>query len=318
MPRPTSTDVYDGQDILETLATDYVSAGFVASDAFTNRDTDLPSGKFQTYLRKERLDPAVAQPINEYEEAKRIDFTYGEDTYETEQFGLFHPITRETEHNNRNSRAPRNLEQDTLQYLMTGAMKLREGRMATAMLGDNIWYNGTNAATAGKSLDLTDADTKVAEEFSKARLLIRQAVGEFPRNALMSVEVYEAIKNHDSIKALITGGNTPDAPALVTRQLVATALELENIYVMESTDGDNFRHRGKCLFYYRTDAVAGPNAGVMFNWTGLGQSGNGISVEIEQEPFKRARRMTVYVNDSFKVQTPQSGFLFNATTPSLT
>lgn len=317
MPQPNQHQVYDPV-VLESLATDYISDGFVASDAFTRRDTALPTGKFQTYIRKERLDPELLQPIGEYEETKRVGFSYGEDTYTTEQFGIHEIITEETRHNNANSLNPRDLESDALEFLMTRAMILREGRMATAMLGDNIWYNGGNSASVGTSLDLTSSSVKLPEEFTKARLLIRRAVGATPRHALMSLEVYEAIKNHDSIVGLITGGNTPQSPALVNRELIARALELESIYVMESTDGDNFRHRDKLLFYYRTDATAGPNAGVMFNWTGLGQSGNGIEVRMNEEPLKRADRMEIFVNDSFKVQTPQSGFLFNTTTPSLT
>jgi hypothetical protein len=101
-----------------------------------------------------------------------------------------------------------------------------------------------------------------------------------PKHGVMSRSVWDSLGTHPDFVGLISGGATPGSPALVTRQLVAAAFELDSLLVMDSVydaAAENATWNpawiaGNTFLLYYKPPVAGlymPSAFYGFGWTGM-------------------------------------------------
>ena len=128
------------------------------------------------------------------------------------------------------------------------------------------------------------------EDIRAGKLVIKQNTG-YPANVLtLSEPVWAQLQDHPDIVDRVKAGQTPNGPAMVTRQAVASILELDEILVMGAVENTakegqtgtfSFIGGKAALLSHRTPrpGLLVPSAGYIFAWTGLfgaGAEGNRI------------------------------------------
>lgn len=308
MPNPTQYDVYE-ETILESIAVDYIQdTNFVAQEAFPVTLTAKPSGKYRIWPSVDSFGQEEPEERAEYTKAPIIDFSMSQGNYATQPYHSAKPITDES----RRSEDPDvNLEARAVRNLVDSWMVSAEKRMNSTTLVDDVWFNGGSTATTAATLDLTVNTTDVPRVVEKAQEGILSITGKFARSALISLSGFNAIKAHESIKELISGGATTENPAIAERNLVARALGLENIYVSSGISTNGFIVGNKMLLYYR--AEDGPVAARKFIWNGLGVERQGFAIDSYRDDSRYADVIRINVEDSYNIVSGASGHLFDLT-----
>lgn len=307
MPNPTQYDVYE-ETILESIAVDYIQeTNFVAQEAFPVTPVAKTSGKYRIWPKVDSFGQEAPTERAEFTAAPIIDFSMAQGTYVTQPRHMAKPITDE-------QRAAQDTDVDlqarTVRNLVDADMIDKEKRMNATVLVNDVWFNGGTSATSAASLDASvNSTTEIPRTVEKAAEGILAITGKYPRAALMSRSVYTAIKAHESIKELISGGATTENPAIASQNLVAAALGLDNLYISDAVDNNGFIVKNSMLLYYRADD--GPTAARKFYWTGLGVSGNGYAVDMFRDENRRADIVRLLAEDSYHIVSGASGHLFN-------
>lgn len=205
------------------------------------------------------------------------------DPYYCRKYAYHYDITQEERVN---YDAPLNVERDTTQWLTQKMLLKREMDFADKFFKTGVWGTDISGVTTspvkGTSvLKWSDATSDPVSDVNNLMLSMASSTGKKPNFAVISPDVFYALKNHDAIMDRIKYTQK----GVITAELIAALFELDAIYIpwgvvnagpqtagYDDTEDDiDFIYTGKMLLGYRTRnaSLKEPSAGYIFAWTGL-------------------------------------------------
>ena len=199
------------------------------------------------------------------------------DPYHCRKYAYHYDITEEERVN---YDQPLNLERDTVEWLAGKMLLKREVDFSEKFFKTGIWHRDIQAG-AGNVKKFNDSTGDPVEFINGLMLEMAENSGIKPNFAIMSPDVFYALKNHDSIMDRIKYTQK----GIITLDLIASLFELDTIYVPwgicnvgpatpgydEVDDDIQFIYKGKMLLGYRATrpSLKQATAGYIFAWTGL-------------------------------------------------
>lgn len=205
------------------------------------------------------------------------------DPYHCRKFAFHYDITQEERVN---FDSPINIERDTTQWLANKMLLKREVDFANKFYKPGIWGKDISgvSGTPTPSIQVkkwSDQTSDPVQNINDQMLYMAQNTGYKPNFAIMSPDVFYALKNHEAIMDRIKYTQK----GIVTIDLIASLFEIDNIYIPwaiqntgpqtptydETLTAMSFIYSGKLLLGYKAarPALKEPSAGYIFAWTGL-------------------------------------------------
>lgn len=259
---------------------------FVADKIFKKIPVDFQSNKYFIYDSQQYLTDD-AQKIAPGGEAPLIDLNIkSADAYSCDVIKLADKIPIEIL---ANQDAPLDIEIDSAKLLTQKMLLNKERRFASTFIAPNVWATDIAGAESGdqkKSVTFWNrADSSPIEDIEILKEKMQMDTAQIANTLVLSAPAYRALKNHPEILARIIhrGG---DSPAIITKNLIASLFEIDNIFVMnsiynngkEGIAGQNqfVAGRSGLLCYVPQNAgLRTPSCGYTFSWTQLMQKMNG-------------------------------------------
>lgn len=199
------------------------------------------------------------------------------DPYHCRKYAYHYDITEEEKVN---YDAPINVDRDTTEWLSQKMLLKREVDFVSKYFKTGVW--GTDITGNGTSVKYwDDATSDPVKAVNDAMLAMAENTGKKPNFAILSPDVFYALKNHDAIMDRIKYTQK----GVITAELIASLFEIDNLYIPwgisnagpqtpgydESGVDMNFLYKGKMLLGYRAmrPSLKEPTAGYIFAWTGL-------------------------------------------------
>lgn len=201
------------------------------------------------------------------------------DPYYCRKYAYHYDITEEERVN---YDKPLDVERDTVEWLGHKMLLKREIDFATKFFKTGVWKTDTN-----KSADKWSSQTSdPVKDVNDAMLQMAEETAVKPNFAIMSPDVFYALKNHEGIMDRIKYTQK----GIITLDLIASLFELDRIYVpwavyndeaqvpkmTEPADSEtkinmNFIYKGSMLLGHCAGrpSLKAPTAGYIFAWTGL-------------------------------------------------
>lgn len=201
------------------------------------------------------------------------------DPYYCRKYAYHYDITEEERIN---YDKPLDVERDTVEWLGHKMLLKREVDFATKFFKTGVWKTDTNKTADKWSSQSSDP----VKDVNDAMLQMAEATALKPNFAIMSPDVFYALKNHEGIMDRIKYTQK----GIITLDLIASLFELEKIYVpwavynteaqapkmTDPADSEtlidmNFIYKGSMLLGYRAPraSLKQATAGYIFAWTGL-------------------------------------------------
>jgi hypothetical protein len=136
-----------------------------------------------------------------------------------------------------NADDPINADREATELITGHEMIRRERSFAAVAYVDSVWgvdVTGNTSASAYGSNTVAqwdDSDAEPLSDIAYYRKYIHDQTGKWANVLSIGASVWEVLKNHPDIIARISGGSNNGSPAMVTKQLVAQLMELEEIIV---------------------------------------------------------------------------------------
>ncbi len=193
-----------------------------------------------------------------------------------------------------NEDSPLNSDRNAMQFVTRLERIRREKAFAAACLATSKWDTDITGNTSASVFDTSiaqfdDSDSHPLLDIAHYRTYIQLRTGMIPNVLVLGQQAWDALKNHADLLDRITGGSNNGNPAMVTRQLVASIMELEEVVVMsavENTAAQNATFSGSYiagkhgLLMYR-DKNAGLEAVTAvktFTWQQYAGNANGTRI----------------------------------------
>ena len=204
------------------------------------------------------------------------------DPYHCRKYALHYDITQEERVN---YDQPINVDRDTTDILAEKMLLKREIHFHEAFFGTGKWGRDITGVattpTANQVKKWSDPTSTPVEDFNEIMLTMAGKTGRKPNFAIMSPDVFYALKNHEAILDRIKYTQK----GIVTIDLIASLFEIDQIFIPwgvvnsgpttasydESLESTSFIYSGQMLVGYKasTPSLKTPTAGYIFAWTGL-------------------------------------------------
>ena len=201
----------------------------------------------------------------------------------------------------------------------------KEVVFADLFLKPNIWFNGTNAASPGKSVDWSNTGTDPVVDVANAKDDVAEKTGFRPNIMVVSRKRYTQLMNNEEILGRVNGGATTEVPAHLMRQAIAGLLELDALYIMDSVRNSAKSGAAKDIGYiggmnallaYSPMDLASeeePTAFVNFVWTAYtGATEEGTRIRKYRNEPTDSDRIEGDMSFCMKVIAEELGYLFTA------
>jgi hypothetical protein len=205
---------------------------------------------------------------------------------------------------------------DANEWVTEQILLAREIQMATAAFGTSKWTTDKTGGT-----DFTKwsnyASSDPIGDLRGYKRTVRQLIGRRPNVLAMGEIVWDTLADHPDFIERIKGAASPGSPAIVTRQLVAAVLELEEIIVasaMQVTSAEGATETradiidDDALLLYRTPraSLKRPTAGYAFSWAALHGGGSRFIRRYREEP-QRNTVIEAHSYFDFKITAADAG-----------
>lgn len=201
------------------------------------------------------------------------------DPYYCRKYAYHYDITEEERVN---YDKPLDVERDTVEWLGHKMLLKREVDFANKFFKTGVWKTDTNKSSDKWSSQTSDP----VKDVNDAMLQMAEETAVKPNFAIMSPDVFYALKNHEGIMDRIKYTQK----GIITLDLIASLFELDRIYVpwavyndeaqvpkmTEPADSEtkinmNFIYKGCMLLGHCAGrpSLKAPTAGYIFAWTGL-------------------------------------------------
>lgn len=199
------------------------------------------------------------------------------DPYHCRKYAYHYDITQEEKVN---YDAPINVDRDTTEWLSQKMLLKREVDFTNKFFKTGVW--GKDIAADGTAIKKwSNPESDPIAHVNTEMLAFAEKTGYKPNFAIMSPDVFYALKNHDLIMDRIKYTQK----GIITLDLIAALFEVENVFVPwaiynagpqtpgydETKASMNFLYKGSMLLGYRAPrpSLKTPTAGYIFAWTGL-------------------------------------------------
>lgn len=280
--KPTPSSVHVNAP-LTNMSVAYMqsASAFIARRAFPVVPVQKQSDRYYVYsqadfYRNQMQKRAPGAPAAET--GYSVDNT---PTYYCDVFGLTHPIPDETRANSDSVLSP---DMDGTDFLTLQGLIKEEVSFATDFLTTSVWGTDiTGSATpsgATQALQWDDDSSRPLTDVTTGSQTIHQNTGYRPNKLILGRQVYNALRNHPDILDRVKYGQTAGAPAMVTPNLLAQLMELDEVLIMDAVyntakEGQTASYSfigGKVALLLYTPprpALRTPSAGYTFVWSGL-------------------------------------------------
>lgn len=205
------------------------------------------------------------------------------DPYHCRKYALHYDITQEEKVNYDD---PINVDKDTTEILTDKMLLKREKDFQAKFFKAGVWQTdktgvATGTPTSTQVLQWSNPASDPVVDVNNNMLEMAGKTGKKPNFAIMSPDVFYALKNHEAIIDRIKYTQK----GIVTIDLIASLFELDAIYIPwavintgattqkydETLEDTNFMYSGSMLIGHRTmtPSLKTPTAGYIFAWTGL-------------------------------------------------
>lgn len=289
---PTPGDVHVNAPLTNiSIAFLQNSANFVATNVFPNIPVQKQSDRYYVYERgdfnRDEMQlraPATASSGGGY----TLDNT---PTYFANRFSFHKDIPDELR---ANADAVLSPDREAAEFITHKALIKREKLFSNTYFKTGVWtYQRAGVAgtpTTGQFKKWNDATSTPIKDVRLGKAAIAQSTGFEPNKLVMGRSVYDAIVDHPEVIDRLKYGQTAGAPAMASRQALASLFAVDEILIMNAientaaegaTAAHSFIGGNHCLLTYSTNApgLMTPSAGYTFSWTGLlgsGADGNRI------------------------------------------
>lgn len=234
------------------------------------------------------------------------------DSFFCDVFALHHDVS---DRRRANTDLPLNEDEDATRFLTRKALLKREVDFVSTFLAAGVWTGAVDTLSgslSGTSFVPTvkfDNASGVPIRCFKEQLVANKGLTGFRMNTLVLAEdVWNAIQESADFLGRINGGATTSQPAIVTKNLLAQLLEIDNVYVTGAikntaregqTASNAFLFSGSALLCYvpKSPGVRTPAAGYTFTWKQYGAadySGRIKKFRMEQNGSDRIEIETAY------------------------
>lgn len=202
-----------------------VPTGFIAESILPAVSVKETTGKVANYGNGHlRIENTVHTGEGPY---ARVDsITRGSDAYDIEDHGLQGTIT---DNDFRNVEDPYDARLDETLALTTHLALGKEKALADALQDPAIITQGATLTGNAQYNNRTHADSDPIGDMQTARDTVLDSTGTLINTAIMSTKVYNALRFHETLISSL--GFTDQRPGALSRQELAQALELDNIFV---------------------------------------------------------------------------------------
>lgn len=269
---------------LTNISVAYVQGtnAFVADKIFPLVNVQKRSDVYFQYSKEDMFRDEVKERGQAAESAGGDYNVTLEEPYLCRKYAYHRDVTAEER---TNYDTPLNVDRDTTNWLTQKFLLNRELNFANKFFKAGIWgteFTGvTTTPSTGQIKKWSDQTSDPVTDVSNAMLQMAEQTGVKPNFAILSPNVFYALKAHGDIMDRIKYTQK----GIITLDLIAALFELDNIYVpwgilnsgpatpkySDTTADMNFIYKGNMLLGYRTmtPSLQTPTAGYIFNWTGL-------------------------------------------------
>ena len=298
---------------------------FVADKVFPNigsknvSDTyfKYPKGYFYRDQVKERA-PGTA--------AEQVGYEIEQDSYICKSYALAHAIPDELR---ANQDSPLDADRDGAQLLVGLGYIKREKLWAAAAFTTGKWALDVTCNTSASDYanntirQWSHADSTPLQDIAYYQQYMLQRTGKKFGTAVMGRAVWTYLKNHTQILNRVLYGGTNGSPAVVTKQLVAALLEVDEVLVSEAIENtaaegqaDNFQFiLGKHLLLChrtRSPGIRQATAGYTFSWTGMyGMTDAGWRMSKYRDTPRKSDVIDMDMYMTHKIVATDLGIFFN-------
>jgi hypothetical protein len=313
---------------LSTVAVAYKQSrdSFIADKVFPNIPVDKPTDFYNKMGRKSFLQTNM-QKRAPRTETPGVDWTFTRDTFATEVWGLHHDVEDQMR---ASSDENWNLDRTGTELITEQALLRRELEWYATYFKTGVWTSDRTGVAAGPTgtqfLQFDQSGSSPIKEFRKARRRYHKRTGVRPNFVVFGADVWDVLIDHpEFIERIKYTQNT----IALSEQLVANALQIDNVYVSEVVQAaDNLdeltaeavpttSYVGATNDFLLGYAAPRPNretpsAGYTFSWKGyLGASAFGGRVKkFRMEPIA-CDRIEIEMAFDFKIVAPELGEFFD-------
>jgi len=277
MPQPTKSQIHVNRP-LTNISVAYKNAreDFVADKVFPAIPVAKQSDLYYIYPRDQwlRTDAAKRSPGSE-SAGSGYDLETG--SYRADVWALHKDVA---DQDRANQDAALDLDRDATEFVTEQLVLRREKEFVAKFFVASIWTGSTTGGdiTPGTLWDASGSDP-IADVRAQARAM-KKKTGRKPNKLVVGPEVHDALVDNAAIIDRIKGGALPGRAALVTRQLLAQAFEVDDYLVAEAVEntaaegqtfagGHIFGKHSLLCYSESTPGLMKPTAGYIFVWTGL-------------------------------------------------
>lgn len=245
---------------------------FIADKVFPIINVTKQSDVYFSYSKADAFRDEVVERARGAESAGGNFNISEEEPYHCRKYAFHYDITQEERVN---YDAPISIDRDATNWLSEKMLLKREVDFTNKFFKKGIW--GTDVQADGTTVKKwSDATSDPVDAVNKQMLKMAENTGKKPNFAIMSPDVFYALKNHDAIKDCIKYTQK----GIVTVDLIASLFEVDNIYIPwgvynsanQGADASNsFLYSGAMLLGHtaKSPSLRTPTAGYIFAWTGL-------------------------------------------------
>ena len=289
-------------------------ANFVAARIFPVVPVSKQSDIFYTYNRGDwnRNEMKKRAPATE---SAGGTYGLGQDTYFADVYAVHMDVPDQLR---ANADEQINVDRDATAWVSQKGLLFRENAWVDNFFKAGVWTTQktgipTGVPTAAQFLQWNDAASEPAKDVKRWKDEILQKTGVIPNVLVLGHKTYTILTENDSIVDRVKYGQTPNGPAVVTRQALAALFEVDRIEVLSSlinsgveggAEVNNFTAAPTAagLFYAApSPGLLQPSAGYTFSWSGyLGANSEGGRVSTIRMELLKADRVELELSFSPK------------------
>lgn len=329
MPRETFRDVHVDRP-LSNMSLHYIQStqDFVANKFFPNVPVQhasdeydyYPSGYFDRIHESKRAEEGIANTIG-YKVSKK-NYSVGEDALR-----CFISDKKRA-----NCDSQRNLDNEATVLVTRALLLAKEKRFVETFMQSGVWTTDMTGVASSPStnqfIQWNDASSDPIGDIAKVRMAMIKTGKRRPNKAIMTLDVYEAIRSHPDIMDRIKYTGSSDRPAMTHLRTLAELFELDEILIMQSmlnvapegiedangnppTDYQFFASKSILIGYVEPSVgLMSPVAGCNFVWNryiAQGLEGGPAVRRYRENPAKKGEYIEAEMAQEFALIAPDLG-----------
>lgn len=295
-------------------------AGFIAYQVLPIIGVSTGAGKFGR-IPTEQLGKLANVDRNSSGGYNRINFTFTDDSYATQEHGLEGVVDQ------RNANLYANYfdaELATARLTLHSVLAKAEKRVADAVFNTSTW-NGASLTTAVGTAWSNKTTSSPVDDVRTASQKVRDACGQYADTLVINRKVFRNLQDNTQVRERITsvGAGSPAKASDVTKEMLAQVFDVDRVIVADSaydnaiegqtttfTDIWSASYAMVCILGMEGQGVEIPCIGRTFHWDADGSTPGG-TIETYYEESVRGDVVRVRHDTQEKIIYPETGHLLS-------